>query len=342
MVRVRNELKKRSASTRDSREKYCNQKKFCGFTLVELLVVIAIIGVLIALLLPAVQAAREAARRNQCTNNVKQIGLAVQNYHDIRKALPPARWRNAHSTWFALIMPQLEAGNEYDLWDFGKQYYHAANEQARLATVPTYFCPSRRSPGGEGTLSPPNFALQGATGDYAGNLGHEFQDTTGIPPGEIIPEAFGVITTPRKVFTQILNLSGSDIPLSIIKSDISFKNITDGLSNTFLVGEKQVPPTEFASRPGDTSIYNGDFVTNHSRMAGNIYPPAPGELYGDRCRSDNVECDWNSLFGSSHSGVIQFGMCDGSVQSISIDVDLDVYEFLARRADGEPVSLGGL
>jgi prepilin-type N-terminal cleavage/methylation domain-containing protein len=88
-----------------------------GFTLVELLVVIAIIGVLVALLLPAVQAAREAARRTQCTNNLKQIGLAVQNYHDVRKELPPSRIADGQQTWLALILDHLEQAQVKRLWD---------------------------------------------------------------------------------------------------------------------------------------------------------------------------------------------------------------------------------
>ena len=101
-----------------------------GFTLVELLVVIAIIGILVALLLPAVQAAREAARRSQCQNNLKQLGLAVQNFHGTHQEIPPSRWRDEHASGLALIMPFMEANSEYELWDFEKTYYDVANKQA--------------------------------------------------------------------------------------------------------------------------------------------------------------------------------------------------------------------
>jgi len=97
--------------------RHSNSHRQAGFTLVELLVVIAIIGILVALLLPAIQAAREAARRSQCANNLKQLGLACHNFHDTRKTLPPARYRDKYSTWFAFIMPYLEQSNEYDLCD---------------------------------------------------------------------------------------------------------------------------------------------------------------------------------------------------------------------------------
>src|SRR5687768_7400101 len=95
-----------------------------GFTLVELLVVIAIIGVLVALLLPAVQAAREAARRAHCTNNLKQIGVAVHNFADARKALPPAYLTGfGHATWLVLIMPYLEESELYEVANVSVQYY---------------------------------------------------------------------------------------------------------------------------------------------------------------------------------------------------------------------------
>ncbi|HZN35700.1 MAG TPA: DUF1559 domain-containing protein, partial [Pirellulaceae bacterium] len=98
-----------------------------GFTLVELLVVIAIIGVLVALLLPAVQAAREAARRSSCQNNLKQIGLATHNFHDVYNQLPPLRVNNNRATWFVLIMPYMEQENIERLWRYDQDYSNAAN-----------------------------------------------------------------------------------------------------------------------------------------------------------------------------------------------------------------------
>jgi prepilin-type N-terminal cleavage/methylation domain-containing protein len=160
-----------------------------GFTLVELLVVIAVIGVLISLLMPAVQKAREAANRISCANNLKQIGLALHHYHLDFSRLPP-RARSAGpadqnygagATWAVLILPYLEQDNLYHQWDLTRRYYDQ-NDSARLTPVRTYFCPTRRSASSppmsslsgdqpqqsDGSLDP---NVPGALGDYACNIG---------------------------------------------------------------------------------------------------------------------------------------------------------------------------
>src|SRR5262245_2029090 len=112
-------------------------KSRSAFTLVELLVVIAIIGILIALLLPAVQAARESARRTQCSNNLKQIGLAIQSYHDNTKYLPPSRIADHWATWAVLILPYMEQESLYEQWDIAQQYYQQS-QTVRTGSVPAY------------------------------------------------------------------------------------------------------------------------------------------------------------------------------------------------------------
>ena len=142
-----------------------------AFTLVELLVVIAIIGVLIALLLPAVQAAREAARRMQCANHLKQLGLATHLFHDSYGFFPPGRGNGSNEinltfTWFAVIMPHLEGGAEFARWDLTKHYYDKVNIEARMYFIPVYFCPSQgRSPN---TLSAERQGMPAAWSGVAG------------------------------------------------------------------------------------------------------------------------------------------------------------------------------
>ena len=160
-----------------------------GFTLVELLVVIAVIGILIGLLMPAVQKAREAASRISCANNLKQISLAMHHYHlDFGKLPPRARLagsadanNGAGATWAVLIMPYLEQDNLYKQWDLSRRYYDQ-NDAARRGFVRIYFCPTRRSAGSspetstsgdQSVLADGSLAsnVAGALGDYAVNLG---------------------------------------------------------------------------------------------------------------------------------------------------------------------------
>jgi prepilin-type N-terminal cleavage/methylation domain-containing protein len=162
------------------------RRRPAAFTLIELLVVLAVISLLLGLLLPAVQRVREAANRISCTNNLKQIGLAVHHYHLQFGVIPPSRLDGARASWAVLLLPMMEQETTYRQWNLGLPYYDQ-NDNARLARVKNYFCPSRRAVSTEpiasvfgdrpadadGTVNIP-----GGLGDYAGCLG-----TTGMDAG---------------------------------------------------------------------------------------------------------------------------------------------------------------
>lgn len=295
-----------------------------AFTLIELLVVIAIIGVLVSLLLPAVQQAREAARRSQCSNNLKQIGLAIHNFEETKGRLPSSRLGPQHATWMVQILPYVEQKNLYDLWDVSKSYYEQKPE-ARTTWVAVFSCPTRRDSMFStqfeisSTGLPDTQAYPGVLGDYAGN-GGQFS-------GSIVdaPLCRGAMCQADST------LSGSQILSTTSKT--KFRDMSDGMSNTFLVGEKHVPKEKYGqSGPsfGDGAIYNGDFPRNYSRIAGlpkfNL-GTGPYDLSGP----------WHCKFGSDHAGVCPFLFSDGRVVNINNSTDMDVLNRLAVRDDGLPV-----
>jgi len=300
-------------------------KTHSGFTLVELLVVIAIIGVLVALLLPAVQAARESARRMTCSNNLKQIGLALQLFVDNKKELPNTR-RDLRETVHVSLLPYLEEANLFDLWDF-EQLYYDQFEEVRLAAVPAYVCPSRRS-----VADAASGSLDGddGLGTHVPGALSDYISCAGDPSGVIdYPRGHPAVPDP----TQAAN--GAFHQESVWPSlgpwgSVRLSMITDGLSKTVFFGEKHIPqtgndPTQygFGNGPADSSAYNGDFEGSFRKL-GVGSPLARGDVDPARL-----------LFGSSHPGICQFVFGDGSVRSLSIAADEDVLGFLANREDGQ-------
>jgi prepilin-type N-terminal cleavage/methylation domain-containing protein len=158
-----------------------------GFTLVELLVVIAIIGILVGILMPAVQKVREASYRIQCANNLKQLALGIHHYHLTYQALPPSRVAEEKATWAVLLLPYIEQDVIYRQWDLGQTYYQQS-DPARTSGVANYFCPSRRTWTSDPLVSisgdnqsdggPDAPQIPGALADYAcciGTTGMDFQ-----------------------------------------------------------------------------------------------------------------------------------------------------------------------
>jgi prepilin-type N-terminal cleavage/methylation domain-containing protein len=298
-----------------------------AFTLVELLVVIAIIGVLVALLLPAIQAAREAARRTQCQSHLKQIGLAVQLFHDASRTLPPSRLPCHHGTWASVIWPYLEQGTVASNWD-KERSYHFQPEQNIRVQVPLYLCPSRRSPpqlSESGDARAGVSHRPGAVSDYAASVGDGIQyrgdGGNDVPPG--IAEPNGAFRSGIGVcmgFDPDMRFQGS------YKSRLSFRNVEDGLSNTILIGEKHLPAEGFGKKAfDDNSVYNPDFHPTFCRYGGPGSPIAGGP---------SEQLRQNSQFGSWHPGVCQFVLCDGSVRPITSSLNTDVLASLTNISDG--------
>ncbi len=319
-----------------------------GFTLIELLVVIAIIAVLIGLLVPAVQKVREAANRLSCSNNLKQLGLAVHNFHDTFGSLPPTRLnRDGCPSWCVLILPYIEQGPLYDQWNLqsgSNRAYYLQPLAARQAQVKLYFCPSRRGPGGlsvnDRTGDVPERGRPSST-PFPGGLG-DYACCTGNNPGNAVESSDNLPNATGAMIEAIRTQSEPDrLTVFTWSSQTRFTTITDGLSNTLLIGEKHVPLGSFgvsrlnANKSnekyiGDGSIWNGDMLQNIGRAAGPRNPLAlsPQDTFG----TQNIES-----FGSYHPGVCQFVLCDGSVRTLSNSINPITLGLLAHARDGNPI-----
>jgi prepilin-type N-terminal cleavage/methylation domain-containing protein len=319
-----------------------------GFTLVELLVVVAIISTLIALLLPAVQAAREAGRRLECINHLKQIALAVTNHENALKHFPTGGWgwrwvgdpERGHAAsqpggWAYNILPYMEQAN---LHNMGMNQVGAAklDDAAKMIAVPLseFICPTRRPaetypyhPGYSPQTYNASPAKKAARTDYAVNRGDFYVDG-GEGPKYYDDDKYNWPDT-----SQITGIS-------FIRSAIQVRDITDGLSNTYLIGEKYVNSQEYTSGGDlgdDSSLCQGDDF-DIARYSGFVY------YKGNKLVSESVPPlkDMRTYtdyfcFGSAHPNTWQMSFCDSSVHSISYDIDPDLHARLGNRCDGEAV-----
>ncbi len=330
-----------------------------GFTLIELLVVIAIIAVLIALLLPAVQQAREAARRSQCKNNLKQIGIAVHNFHDTYNGIVPLSMNpTTESTtdanyvsaaWTVMLLPYLEQGTLFNMINLNTQMNTAANLAVFAqpgAGLPVYNCPSMHTAGANfanagNTLGGMGAAAAGAKGDYGavtwyvGNAGNPYTYYHNCHHGN--PAEQNQAMRPVKVPTAGV--------VTGWKPRDSFAAITDGTSNTLLIGEKFEPPNRANTcgpgdaGGGDCNVYvfqSGWMELSAMRhlhgvplttTTANITAPEgrggrSGTVYG---------------FGSWHIGTTNFLLADGSVRGVSTNISTTILDALAQRADGTAI-----
>jgi type II secretory pathway pseudopilin PulG len=301
---------------------------------VELLVVMAIIGILAGLLFPAVQSVREAARRTDCLNRVRQIGISITSYVNSNQRIPPSRAADGYLTWTVMIMPYQEDNNLYRLFDI-KAPYSLQSPDATIQPSSLYFCPSRRWPG-EISQSETFGEPVGAVGDYAGNAGSDkYFDAAGIGTvytGEwslFYQDVDGVFNSGYARDNEI-----DPMTLSLRRGPVGryrMKDITDGLSHTIFIGEKSVS-RDHRGEPGgwaDGCIYNGNEPGTFMRLGGiglriesssDIALPGPGSV---------------PTFGSEHRGVTNFLFGDGSTHSISNSIGEDELRRLCSRNDGE-------
>lgn len=321
-----------------------------GFTLVELMVVIAIIGVIAALLLPAVQMAREAARATSCRNHLRQIGLASDLFYDVHQAYPPARIAprpgdmeglmcgGMNASWLVRLLPWLEQQALYETWDVEGQWYLQPPASLRRV-IPVYVCPSRRSvtdavgrrvvggrPAGKlpcGCPIPPSdgtgVEVFAALGDYAGNHGDLSPGAMGLPSDFYHGgNGTGVIITSRaRCF--------GDKPASWLDR-ITHASVTDGLSNTWLAGEKHMTILGQRNFPEDSPLWDGEHLAASTRVAG----------LGMRLARGSADQEASYLaFGSWHPGGVPFVMADSSVHFFSSNTDVFVLGQLAHRSDGK-------
>lgn len=299
-------------------------KRSRGFTLIELLVVIAIIAILIALLLPAVQQAREAARRTQCKNNMKQLGLALHNYHDVNLTFPPG-WIAVDLTtgapaahdgttgvgWGSMILPYMDQAPLYNQFNANLAIHDPANLMFIDNVLPTFQCPSDPKPDKwdiEEEGSPGTVLATLPTANYIGSFGTEELDGCENTPGTAPVASTGQCRGDGLLYHN---------------SKVRIRDITDGTTNTFIVGERRtdVDLGWYSTWPG--MVAEGEEAFQRILGSADHVPNDPAAHLDD--------------FSSRHEGGAQFLLGDGSVRFISENIDHGLYQSLATIQGGEVV-----
>ena len=313
-------------------KRFANQRR-SGFTLVELLVVIAIIGILVALLLPAVQSAREAARRMQCSNNLKQLALAMHNYHSSFKHFPFAASHWGHGGWVKATLPYIEQQALADLWDEDVIYTIPPNRGICQTPIATHMCPSdthTRSSWGGGNQELANF-------NYAVNLGntsvHRVSPLNGVTfRGAPFHFEEAVIT---------------DIQVFDVGS------IRDGTSNTLMLAEVRQAPDSLAQDPSHKDLRGLIWYGHHTGFTTHEAPntSVPDYVQPGWCPRPDVAAEIGmpcanqtqpsgatpkNLFARSvHVGGVQVALCDGSVRFVVDSIELETWRDLGSSQDGD-------
>ncbi len=334
-----------------------------AFTLVELLVVIAIIGVLVALLLPAIQTAREAARRSSCSNNLRQTGLALQNYHDTFKTFPPSGFYgrpsttgappqlNYHHTWVTAILPFLEQNPLYNAINFNLPAYDqqinitGVNVPLQSVEVPTMRCPSDAGYKNGEQSQTWGFSVT----NYVGSEGYHWWPTAGIGVGG------------RPGIGTYGDYSGLFAPTRAN----GLRDVTDGSSNTVAVAESDSysfccgnwdlggsgrrrlrggeavfrTPLIFAAHAGIVANEGGQLyqeLDGGSKTSGSFFRSSPYTYCPTFLTAAAIQADWQAASSVHSGGIVQFCRCDGSVSNVSKSLNVGVWIIINGIQDGSP------
>jgi prepilin-type N-terminal cleavage/methylation domain-containing protein len=294
-----------------------------GFTLVELLVVIAIIGALVALLLPAVQSAREAARRMKCQNHLKQIGLGLHNYHDVMSGLPPGGMSTASTAqandgmgFHVFLLPYVEQDALFRQFNGAQPYNVAPNRDLGATKVGLYLCPSAINLYTENASENAATGAKGWTTHYHGNMG----------PNDLATNRYEVIQS----------TNGGQARQGVLGRDtkVRLAEITDGTSNTFLVGETSWTRGNPVSNVIGYRVWHRGCNTNGQLACGSCRNVANG-LGTIWAAGGGVAAYNNFSFGSIHPSSTNFLYCDASTRSVSNNTALGVLLATASRDGGE-------
>ncbi|MBW3595811.1 MAG: DUF1559 domain-containing protein [Planctomycetes bacterium] len=322
-----------------------------GFTLVELLVVIAIIGVLVGLLLPAVQMARESARRTQCSNNQKQLALALQNYHDTEKSFPWGAAAGWGYSWHAYVLPFMEQQNLYDTLVWTDVNYSppppppagtaAVTAVAAAQTrIESFYCPSQGDP----EFVDRDGINPRAVGNYLGNVGCFFKSRFAAAQNANRPP-----TLTDDTYVEFSEGDGVLIPQAFVKNKpkppIRMSSVRDGTSNTLLLSEAifdilgpctecdrfylYCPEIDVGGRRGWGDDYSEVLATT-------IYPPNFDPIAQGLANPSSI---FELTFSSFHPGIVQVALVDGSVRSVAETIDRDIWQAVGTRNGKEPDQL---
>jgi prepilin-type N-terminal cleavage/methylation domain-containing protein/prepilin-type processing-associated H-X9-DG protein len=331
-----------------------------GFTLVELLVVITIIGILIALLLPAVQAAREAARRVQCQNHLKQLALGCITHESATGRYPTNGWgfgwtgdadlgndQHQPAGWLYNVLPYIEQQPMHDLGMGNDPNKPALNLVRMMSPLEAFHCPTRRTVklypyiwgNAGGCVNCSSAPTTVARSDYACNGGSaytspstgvawpSFCNTDGGPAAvsDAIDSGGNLTAAAKQTFSTVGKYANG---VMFCGSVIRPADVTDGTSNTYLIGEKYIDPDryEVGNDPADNeAALIGDNQDISRWTFGVPFPDTPGSASG-------------VIFGSAHSNVFNMAFCDGSVQTMSYNIDPTVHNYLGNRRDDQPIN----